>query len=609
VDARPPPPRTRTRPRLPTLRSVARRSFPAMVRGLLGDIEGAARAVREAAIELRLVDTQPAPITLDLDQLGAIAVLLALRWPVWVDRREIRITFVDDATVRITTAVSFHLTPEAVGTEIPPGTRLYVPLDTPEKRTLLNLSISDEEGTQLTPLNAMRNGDLAGRGLVRLFSQLLQDAEMELPDATQHALRELAAVPAPEARPHQAVAVDPGGVLGQWLAQGPEKIRPEVQIITGLTEGFLQLVQIGYEPDQERRIETEYDLPLPWPKHPNNKWLVELGALSQQRTFKPVSIGRARGTHIEFVAPGDMDLISASLQGQQYNTLLDHRENLRVHAWSFERSRERAALHVQLLAGSEIHDSTVLAPENGRIFSAHEKRTQLQIEGNSDQASATVSLLPRRSGTVPAASIASTATAITLGFFASRLSELDGQTGAAVLLLLPAVIAAYLSRPGEHRFTTRALRAVRIMAMLSAACAVVLSVMIAGGFLSSTAKPPSVASVKQVAKPKPKPKQPDCLVTGHFGAPRRHGGGSIRMSVTCRSRTAPTSAAVGAAGSNKIVPAGAQCVANGLAIVAAAVALVLVLAWGTATLMARLVPTDDELAAITAIPIHPRPGP
>jgi hypothetical protein len=69
-----------------------------MVRGLLGDVQDAAHAVREPAIELRLADTTPPPITLNLDQLGAIAVSLALRWPVRVDRREIQITFVDDGT-------------------------------------------------------------------------------------------------------------------------------------------------------------------------------------------------------------------------------------------------------------------------------------------------------------------------------------------------------------------------------------------------------------------------------------------------------------------------------------------------------------------------------
>ena len=323
---------------------------------------------------------------------------------------------------------------------------------------------------------------------------------MKLPADAAHALRELPAVPTTaEAADHRDVALADAGVLGRWLTLDGGRVRPEVQIIRQLTDGFLELVQVEYQPWRERRIELEHDLRLPWPEHPN--WLVELGALSQQRTFKPVSIGRARSTHVEFVAPDDMDLVSSSLHGTQYDTLSDSHQELRLQAFSYERSRERAELHVTLLAGSEIHDWSAVTPEAGRVLTPHEKRTQLQIEGASDSATATVSLLPRRSGTVPAAGIASIATAITLGLFASRLRELDGQTSAAVLLLLPAVLAAYLSRPGEHRFTTRALRAIRILAMISASCAVALSVMIAGGLLTTEVKPKSPASGQSANNP------------------------------------------------------------------------------------------------------------
>jgi hypothetical protein len=205
------------------------------VRELLREIRKTAQAVQDAAAELRSLESTTGPTALDLDQLGAIAVLLALRWPAWVDRREVRIRFVDDSTVRITTAVSFHLTPEAVAAELPPATLIYVPLDIPEKRTLLNLRIADEEGTVLTPLNTVRNGDLSGRGLVVLFTRLLQDAGLELPADAAHALRQLTAVPTTaEAADHRDVALDGAGVLGRWLTLGGGRVRPEVQIIRQL---------------------------------------------------------------------------------------------------------------------------------------------------------------------------------------------------------------------------------------------------------------------------------------------------------------------------------------------------------------------------------------
>ena len=577
------------------------------MRELLAEIRNTATAVQDAAAELRSLDSTPGPTALHPDQLGAIAVLLALRWPAWVDRREVRIRFVDDSTVRITTTVSFHLTPEAVDADLAPGTRIYVPLDLPEKRTLLNLRIADEEGTLLTPLNMVRNADLSGRGLVVLFTRLLQDAGLELPADAAHALRKLPAVPTTaEAADHRDVALDSAGVLGGWLTLGGGRVRPEVQIIRQLTEGFLELVQIEYEPWRERRIELEHDVRLPWPEHP--KWLLELGALSQQRTFKPVSIGRARSTHVEFVAPEDMDLVSSSLHGMQYDTLRDSYQELRVQAFSHERSRERAELHVALLAGSEIHNWTVIPPEAGRAMTPHEKRTQLQIEGASDSATATVSLLTRRSGTVPAAGIASIATAITLGLFASRLQELDGQTSAAVLLLLPAVLAAYLSRPGEHRFTTRALRAIRILAMISASCAIALSVMIAGGLLTTEVKPKSPAS-RQTAN-KPAGVRPSCLVTGMLGTRKLGARSHLRLSVSCNPVVPVASRAAGAtAPARQVVPAAAQAVATALAAISGLIAFVLALTWGLATLQARSVPSDDELRVKSLIPGHPRPTP
>lgn len=576
------------------------------MRELLEEIRETASAVRNAAAELRSLDSTPSP-TLDLDQLGAIAVLLALRWPVWVDRREVRIRFVDDSTIRITTAVSFHLTPEAVGAELAPGTRIYVPLDIPEKRTLLNLRIADEDGTLLTPLNMVRNGDLAGRGLVVLFTRLLRDAGLKLPADAVQALRQLPAVPTTaEAADHRDVALADAGVLGRWLSLSGSRARPEVQIIRQLTEGFLELVQVEYQPWRERRIELEHDLRLPWPEHP--KWLVELGALSQQRTFKPVSIGRARSTHVEFVAPDDMDLVSSSLHGTQYDTLSDRYQELRVHAFSWERSRERAELHVALLAGSEIHDWSPVPPEGGRVLTPHEKRTQLQIEGASDSATATVSLLARRSGTVPAAAIASIATAITLALFASRLKELDGQTSAAVLLLLPVVLAAYLSRPGEHRFTTHALRAIRILAMISASCAVALSVMIAGGLLTTEVKPKSPASTQSANNLTAG--RSSCLVTGLLGTRKRGAPSHLKLAVSCKPAVPVASPVTGAtAPARKVVPAAAQAVAAGLAVIGGLIALVLALTWGLATLQARSVPSDDELREKSLIPEHPRPTP
>jgi hypothetical protein len=95
-------------------------------------------------------------------------------------------------------------------------------------------------------------------------------------------------------------------------------------------------------------------------------------------------------------------------------------------------------------------------------------------------------------------------TAAILIVFATRLSELDGQTSAAVLLLVPAVVSAYLSRAGEHPFATRMLTGVRFLALAGGTLAVILSAMIGAGFMkletaptpkSQQANPPPAATV------------------------------------------------------------------------------------------------------------------
>jgi uncharacterized membrane protein len=294
------------------------------------------------------------------------------------------------------------------------------------------------------------------------------------------------------------------------------------------------------------------------------------------------------------------------LRGTQYRTVDDKHVELRLSARSFERSRERARLHVLLLAGSEVDDDDDLLIDDGRARTPEEKRAQLQTEGTSDRATATVSLLPRRSGTIPAAALTSLATAIVLGIFSFRLRDLDGQTGAAVLLLLPAVVATYLSRPGEHRFTTRSLRATRVLALCSAACAVVLSGLIAGGFLSS-------GSVSEAAAPLAKvdahsPSSQTCTTSGRR---QLRSGGSTRplpLTLRCRPRGALAVAARLYRAPERRVPPVAKYTAWLLAVASGVLALILVLAWGAGTLTLRSVPSDAELSIASRIPAHPRPG-
>jgi hypothetical protein len=60
---------------------------------------------------------------------------------------------------------------------------------------------------------------------------------------------------------------------------------------------------------------------------------------------------------------------------------------------------------------------------------------------------------------------------ILLAELSKRLALLDSQTSAAVLLVLPALLVAFLVRPGEHAIATRSLAGVRLLGLICAAAA------------------------------------------------------------------------------------------------------------------------------------------
>src|SRR5262249_38259162 len=74
-----------------------------------------------------------------------------------------------------------------------------------------------------------------------------------------------------------------------------------------------------------------------------------------------------------------------------------------------------------------------------------------------------------------------------LWYLPGQLAHLDGQTSAALILLLPAFVSAYLARLGEHPFATRMLIGVRLCALGVGLCALAVTAII--GMWSLTEEP------------------------------------------------------------------------------------------------------------------------
>jgi hypothetical protein len=413
----------------------------------------------------------------DDETLGAVAVDLAWRWVAWINRRVETIEFVEDTAVRRTVSVDFTFPAQStLAAPVDSGTLIVVPLQILAKSTLMHVDVFDEDGKSLSTLNTDRNGELSGRGLVRFFDSLrLARYGLALPDDIRGELKIIARADPLDAWHRREELLSEGRVLADLLRVGPNELsvppRPEVQLLNDLAQGFLQLVQVEYQPGVHRVLKVAYDVPRDWHEPDarlSDRVLRAIGGLPPRQTFSDLSIGQGMGYHVEVVAPEDTEIVETKLTGSQWNTQTDQEQPADLEAQVT--SRSRAHVHVGLLAGSEgASDADEL--ERKRVL------------GRNDIADITVAFLARRSGVATAAPLASTLASAVMVIFATRLSHLDGQTSAAVLLLVPVIVGAYLGRAGEHPFATRMLLGVRVLALVVSIPAVVLSAMIGAGFM------------------------------------------------------------------------------------------------------------------------------
>lgn len=107
----------------------------------------------------------------------------------------------------------------------------------------------------------------------------------------------------------------------------------------------------------------------------------------------------------------------------------------------------------------------------------------------------TVKLRPQRGGVMLAYAGTAALAAAELLLGRPHVREVEPQTGAALLLVLPAVIGAFLVRPGEHTFASRMLAGVRLLTVVAA-----LSSLWAAGALAVYASAPSGETEEEMAR-------------------------------------------------------------------------------------------------------------
>lgn len=422
-------------------------------------------------------DLAPA-VHVDHDLLAAIALKLAREYAAWVRRRVERITYVADETLRRHMSVDFVLPyPDPDDRNdpfgrLPVGSSVLIPLSLPPKEPLTNLDVVDETGTSLSVLNTRDNGRVATIALKSLISQQGHELESDQEAIIQRVVTQ----PAAEAAAALAEATP-------WLDGVVPRNHSARALIEDLVEAYMLLVPVRYTPGQHRIIKWSVDIPQPWEtvgEPSDHYWLPRtlewLGVLEKIRTVGPLSIGLAESYHIEIVAPEEVIVSEAFLSTRRWAPGDEHSDPVA----SVALQQERAHLNIATLASREDAE-----------------------KARGDRGIAIFRLRARRSGTFVALAITSVIMAIVITIVATGIGRIDVTTAVAVLLVFPAVVAAYLARPGEHAFATRLLAGGRVTALLSASCSLIVAALLATGVLHERHKLMSAATISCRAQPAP----------------------------------------------------------------------------------------------------------
>lgn len=424
----------------------------------------------------------------DRDTVAAAAAELALSFPPWVRRRKWTFSYVDDTTVRRQQSIDFQLPPpERFALPPTPGATLYVPLWIPAKVPLVNLDMRDEAGRSLSVLTRGENGPIAADGLALIL------ADPVSPDGLDE--REL------RAALNTLVTLNPNdtadaGKLAD-AAANPRIVSlldaedDRSGLVRELTNGFMFLVPVVYDPGRDRVLKVSVDTPHLWYGE-TDTWraralgvLVALGLADKTQEFPEVEAGLSRSLHLQVTAPDDVELAAASIEARQFDP--DRQCQLpwrRVRTVYDQPTADLSvALRVQVPPVTQLPDADNPTPD--AIAAIEETRRDI-ASCRGDLARLVVRLRPPVRGVFVAAWLVSMLTTVVIWLVRSRLVELDGQISATLLLTLPASLAAYLARPGEHAFAARLLLGVRILALVVGLCGLTVAAIIAAGEIRQT---------------------------------------------------------------------------------------------------------------------------
>src|ERR1019366_7313417 len=401
-----------------------------------------------------------APASPSVDCREGGVVLWLLRNPhKWVHRRVETFTFVDDRWAR--RRISLDCTIPAEIAEQDVSVLGCIPLALLAKRTLRGFDLRDASGRALSLLTTEENSDIAYRTLMSR-AEALCGGRVE--DGVSDDLRDTvgsAYWPSARAlgRMYEAPADEPHQVTAQRRVLMGD---PDFEsILTELADNFMLLTPRLGTRNPRQIFKYSYEEPLRPEGDLLRRPLVLLrlaGArlgLAGARLVLPVPAARsALSFHCEIEAPLGLEITKARLdRGVSFTPKLGGLGRREKRA----RRRDAKALNRSLEAR-----------DGGGLARAHLQmpRTDLEI---GRRPKACVWLRSRRAGFLRPALVTCLLTSTLLVAGHERLTaiSLEVEAASTLMLLVPGLLAAYLSRPGEHVMASAALLGVRLMLITS----------------------------------------------------------------------------------------------------------------------------------------------
>ncbi len=430
-----------------------------------------------------------APSELDEQQLGIIAVTLALRFPEWILRRVEQAAYIDDATLRWKVSVTMRWPdPETFPEEARPeeGQRVFVPLAVHAKAPMTQLDVRDQSEDSLMVLPTELNSRLASTGMLATIWSLALEERLGAPPSDRIVDVIDAITSAEPARAREILRTELDRELGAIL-RTPDEYKA---LLLELVENFLLLVPVEYGANDVRVLKYAYSSPLPWAPSLRNL-ASRVGWADHEVSLLRLPLGRSRSYHLDVGAPDEVLLAAARLTGQYVVDESGHDPGLgggEFDEVAIELDSDGGSPHVDLhasrparaLLATTRSGEAPYEPNDPVKAAAAARPTAVQ---RSDMGFATVRFRADPSGVFGALAFTSVVNVALLFWAKAHLSQLDGQIAAAVLLTVPVVVVGYLVRPGEHQFLTRLLFGVRMLSLGLALCGFFVATLVAQGLV------------------------------------------------------------------------------------------------------------------------------